>query len=351
MRIARQKCGSAHCGPIAEGCEHCMNGSKMVLFITGKCETGCFYCPISFEKKGKDLIYANEMKVENENDIIAEAESMEATGTGITGGDPLLKIERTIKVIKMLKKHFGKEHHIHLYTSTIDYDLCNKLQDAGLDEIRFHPPVEKWTSMDSTELEKISKLKMDVGLEVPALPDYENELQSLIKYTEKINLKFVNLNELEFSESNYDMMKKHDYGIKDETSAAVLGSREVAFNVMKSSKIPIHFCSSTFKDGVQLRNRLIRKAKHIAKEYEIVTEDGTILRGLIYADDLNDVVKLMKNEYDVPDILMSVDSEKKRIEIAPWIVEELAKELPFKCYISETYPTADCLEVERIPLN
>ena len=49
--------------------------------------------------------------------------------------------------------------------------------------------------------------------------------------------------------------------------------------------------------------------------------------------------------------MIFIDSERNRIEIASWIVEELADELPFKCYISEEYPTADRLEVERIPLN
>jgi pyruvate formate-lyase activating enzyme-like uncharacterized protein len=59
---------------------------------------------------------------------------------------------------------------------------------------------------------------------------------------------------------------------------------------------------------------------------------------------------LLRTEFDVPDALMFIDRVKKRIETAPWIVEEIADELPFKCYIVEEYPTADRLEVERIPL-
>ena len=75
------------------------------------------------------------------------------------------------------------------------------------------------------------------------------------------------------------------------------------------------------------------------------------MKGLIYADDLDAADAYMKDQYDVPDELIFIDSERNRIEIASWIVEELADELPFKCYISEEYPTADRLEVERIPLN
>lgn len=352
MSIIRQECGSANTGKLAVGCEHCINGSKLVLFITGKCGTGCFYCPVSLEKKEKDVIYANELKVSDKDDIIEEAESMEATGTGITGGDPLKNMDRTLNAIRLLKSHFGKEHHIHLYTATIDAEKVKGLVDAGLDEIRFHPPVSEWRNMENTELSVITKMNVDVGLEVPALPDHEEELSALLDYASSIGIKFVNLNELEFSESNWNMMGRHQYEIKDELSSAVQGSEETAFNMMEQHPdIPIHFCSSTFKDGVQLRNRLIRRANHIAEEYDVVTEDGTILKGLAYPEDLDDAVSLLREEYDVPDELIFIDREKNRLEVASWVLEELADELPFKCYISEEYPTADRLEVERIPLN
>lgn len=324
----------------------------MVLFITGRCNTGCFYCPVSFEKKGKDVIYANEMRISDRSEIISEAESMDATGTGITGGDPLLCIDRTINAIRMLKEHFGDDHHIHLYTSTMDVEKISKLIEAGLDEIRFHPPLKDWRDLEKTDLSEIAKMDIDVGMEVPALPDHEDELSSLISYAGSIGVRFINLNELEFSESNWDMMDEMGYELKDETSSAILGSEQTAMRMIeKYPDISIHFCSSSFKDGVQLRNRLIRRANHIAKEYDIVTEDGTILKGLIYADDLDAADAYMKDQYDVPDELIFIDSERNRIEIASWIVEELADELPFKCYISEEYPTADRLEVERIPLN
>ena len=352
MDIEWQGCGSACNGTLAKGCEHCINGSKMVLFITGRCNTGCFYCPVSFEKKGKDVIYANERKVSDRSEIIEEAESMDATGTGITGGDPLLCMDRTVNAIRMLKEHFGKEHHIHLYTSTMDVEKVSRLIEAGLDEIRFHPNLRDWENMDRTELSEIAKMDIDVGIEVPALPEHAIELSSLISYASSIGVKFVNLNELEYSESNWDMMEEMGYDLKDETSSAILGSEQVAMIMIeRHPEISIHFCSSSFKDGVQLRNRLIRRANHIAREYDLVTEDGTILKGLIYADDLDAACTFMKEEYDVPDELIFADVERKRIEIASWIVDELADELPFKCYIIEEYPTADRLEVERIPLN
>jgi hypothetical protein len=348
--VKKMECGSACNRHIATGCEHCINGSKMVLLVTGKCKWNCYYCPVSLEKKGLDVIYANEARVTTDDEIIAEAESMDATGTGITGGDPLLDIDRTIHMVELLKSRFGKEHHIHLYTATMDPEKVRRLEEAGLDEIRFHPMAPMWTHMEDTKLKEIiSSTKMDVGIEVPALPHMENELSALVRYADSVGVKFVNLNELEFSESNWNMMSEQGFEVKDDISSAVLGSYETAMAVMKANKkIDIHFCSSAFKDGVQLRRRLIRRAEHICTDYQAVTDDGTLVRGYVYSDDLEAVVSKLR-ELDVPDELFSVLDNK--VEVAPWVLEDIADELGFKCYISEQYPTADGLEVERTPLN
>ncbi len=207
MSFKKQGCGSASNGSVSEGCKHCINGSKMVLFVTGRCNTGCFYCPVSAEKKLKDVMYANERKVTDFSEIIEEAESMDATGTGITGGDPVLVLDRTLDMITKLKNHFGQEHHIHLYTSMMNYDAALKLSDAGLNEIRFHPSIPDWTKLNIETLNKIASIpNLDVGIEVPCIPGYETELTCLIECAHKAGVNFINLNELEFSESNWDMM-------------------------------------------------------------------------------------------------------------------------------------------------
>lgn len=348
--LKKMECGSACNGHVAAGCEHCINGSKMVLLVTGQCKWNCYYCPVSLEKKGLDVIYANEARVSTDEEIIGEAESMDATGTGITGGDPLLDLNRTVHMIELLKSRFGKDHHIHLYTATIDPEKVSKLEEAGLDEIRFHPMVSMWDHMQDTKLKEIMESTgMDVGIEVPAIPGKEDELSAMISYATSIGIGFINLNELEFSESNWDMMAEYGYEVKDDISSAVKGSFETAIAVMKrNKKANIHFCASAFKDGVQLRRRLIRRAEHICTDYQAVTDDGTLVRGYVYSDDLDKVVEKLR-ELDVPDSLFLVLENK--VEVAPWVLEDIADELGFKCYISEQYPTSDGLEVERTPLN
>ncbi len=53
----------------------------------------------------------------------------------------------------------------------------------------------------------------------------------------------------------------------------------------KDLHIGVHYCSVSFKDGVQLKNRIKRRAKHIAKPYDVITKDGTSIKGAIYPSD------------------------------------------------------------------
>jgi pyruvate formate-lyase activating enzyme-like uncharacterized protein len=88
--------GSAYTGRLPRGCVLCRKGTKMVLLVSGECRTGCFYCPLSLEKKGKGVIFANEKRCSDDQEVLKEAEMMDAQGTGITGGDPVACLERTV---------------------------------------------------------------------------------------------------------------------------------------------------------------------------------------------------------------------------------------------------------------
>ena len=73
----------------AEGCVQCQKGSKLVLFVTGKCHWGCDYCPLSENRRETPDMFANERRCTSWEEVIEEGRAMQATGTGITGGDPI----------------------------------------------------------------------------------------------------------------------------------------------------------------------------------------------------------------------------------------------------------------------
>lgn len=347
--------GSATNKPVVEGCKLCEEGAKMVLFVTGICHAGCFYCPLSAEKMNKDVVFADEMPVHSDEDVLLEARLIEAKGTGITGGDPMEMVDRVVHYIHLLKDNFGEEHHIHLYTASGSKEKIEKLSAAGLDEIRFHPPPQLWTKMLGSIYEKridwALESGMSVGIEVPVLPDMEKELVELVKFANEKGV-FVNLNELEFSETNYRELNARGYEPKNDVSSAVKGSEEVAYRIVdRDWDIVVHYCSSSFKDGVQMRRRLLRRGKNVKKEYEELTDDATLILGVIHGENLEEIYQDLRENFQVPENLMGINRERNRVEISPYILEEIALEIPWDAYEVEEYPTWDRLQVERVKLN
>ena len=327
----------------------------MVLFITGLCSFHCFYCPVSDEKMYKDVVFADEKRVECDADVLEEARAMRAKGAGITGGDPLETVDRTAHYIRLLKAEFGSTFHTHLYTMSTDLEKIRTLAQAGLDEIRFHIPPGLWShpqAMGFPAAARLAKnLGMTVGLEVPLIPEREADLVTLIEWAEAEGLAFVNLDEMEYSDANFARMKLRGYEIKDELSYGVRGADEAARRLLERSwRTTVLFCTSGYKDGWLLRTRIKRRAKHVARPWDVVTEDGTLVKGVIEGDGLEGLLSELMRIHRVPVDLIRLDAARRRIEIAPWILEAIAPRLGRPSFVVEEYPTADGLEVERVRL-
>ncbi|MDI6654623.1 MAG: radical SAM protein [Candidatus Hydrothermarchaeota archaeon] len=347
-----------YAGALPKGCKLCMKGAKVVLFVSGICSRKCFYCPISLKKKNVDQSWVNERLVRKTSDVIHEAKRMSALGAGITGGDPDLSLEKTLKYIRLLKKEFGKKFHIHMYTSNaLSRGTLEKLKNAGLDEIRFHitDNGEIWNSIKNS-----AEIGINTGVEIPVIPEQHDRIVEVVRKLSRIKGSFLNLNELEFSETNLGEFKKRGYELKSETSYVVKGSEATAFKILASCqnfKRNIHYCSSAYKDSVQLRKRLLRTAKNTAKDYEEVSGDGLLLKGVIAVEkpDLKKLSSLRKNlieEFKIPENLIAVDKEKLRIETTTQIAEELSKlRKGLRYSLVEEYPTSDRLETEVVPLE
>ena len=345
--IIKDETGSMHT-QLCEGCRLCHMGSKMVLFVTGVCSRDCFYCPISLEKKDLDVTFANERKVESDAEVLEVARQMDALGTGITGGEPLARLERTLHYIKLLKSEFGRQHHIHLYTCTApSEDVLVKLNAAGLDELRMHPPENLWDHFYGSNYQRsllyAKELGMSAGIEIPVIREVPEIERAIFEAGA-----FLNLNELEFSDTNSAAMKLLGYRLRDEVSNAVQSSEATAHEIVLNSKANIRYCSSRFKDATQLRERLKRTASRIARSFDEITDDGTIIYGEITGDVSEALKKLKKLE--VPrDMYAFIDGN--RIEIAWWILDDIKEELAGTVKsIVERYPLKDGLVVERIPL-
>jgi len=335
------------------GCQYCLQGSKTVLFLNGLCqkpEKCHWYCPISEERRDKLATYADEIKISAKDELIEEINAINAQGMSITGGDPLMEsnFEKTIEFIKHVKKVKGKKFHVHLYTNGINFteNIANELVEAGLDEIRFHPPKSHWEN-----IKKALNKGISVGAEVPVIPDKEQEqlLEEFVYYLDGIGAEFINLNEFEYCFPNSQFLKERGFYLKQGTVASVVNSQEIALDFIKrvgpNVSIKMHYCSIRAKDYYQLKSRYLRRARTIKLPYEEITEEGLLMYAQIEGkrENLTKFNDLLINQYKIP---------KKSINFV-----ENAIKMPYRMILSEKFISLlkkynlDCKILEIIPFR
>ena len=151
---------------------------------------------------------------------------------------------------------------------------------------------------------------------------------------------FLNINELEWGETCAAAMRERGFELDDGMHNAVKGARRWAEGLAGDPKV--HFCSSVFKDSVQLRERLKRIAANTARPFDEVTDDGTVVYGVLEPEGAVDefLEELDEDEYAVCE---------GRIEMAWWVLAEHGAGLPGKKYVVERYPNGGMV-VEVTPL-
>jgi hypothetical protein len=365
MKIQKTSFSSYKINEIADGCKLCITGAKSVLFITGLCKRGCYYCPLPESRKQKDVVYINERKLSNPNAVneaIEEIKLCESAGVGITGGDPLLALNRVEKFVKSFKKKFGKKSHVHIYlpTQNITKEKLKRLAKSGIDEIRFHPNFLNFTDSERKKIDLALELKKKyhwkVGVEIPVIPGTEKKMISFIKKIQ--DLDFLNLNELEMGTLNTGLMHNKGF-IAIEEGTAIKQSKEEALKILKAigkTKLRIHFCTAKTKEAFQYLNRLKRRLKNVKKPFDIITRDNDLLRGVIYSsikpsfdynkklnglmsnkiklrdyvNNLHKLINYLEKEYDIPKNLIEIDKDRLRILTSVEIIEKLKDEIKKK---------------------
>ena len=143
---------------------------------------------------------------------------------------------------------------------------------------------------------------------------------------------FVNLNEFEISDTNFDYVTKH-YKLNPDTYT-IKGSRETGLKIMrelKNSKLKIHLCTARTKNLYQYKNRL---KLHKILPYGFRTSQGSVRYLVLYSKNPNKLVKKLKKFKQI-----YIDKKNKRIILSEKVARELIKK--YKIARVEELPTAD----------
>jgi hypothetical protein len=333
----KTKYDSYKIGTLPEGCKLCVRGEKAVVFVTGRCSRGCKFCPLSNLRKNTDISYANEKSIISDKDLINEIKISNAKGCSLTGGDPLLTLERTLHLAKILKKEFGNKFHIHIYLSTKLVDKSN-LEELSryIDEVRFHPDLDKPLKQETTKIALAKEFwkRKNIGIELPLFPDKKDKIFKFIKEVYPL-ISFVNLNELEVGEfSEKFMSRKYKLNKDGYTIQKSIKTGEDLLKKIRKERLnlSVHLCTARLKNWHQYQNRLRNYSR---PRFFKKMDEGTS----VYFSTKDEMVKTFLKEKDY-----FFDKRKSQFVLNPKKVNKLKNEIKIKRI--EEYPTYDREEAE-----
>ena len=204
-------------GDICGACDACRTGvGSYTGILSLMCHRNCFFCFNPNQAEFSD--YADAMKDWRSELRRLHRHNPEMRFIALTGGEPLLHREDCAAYFQMARSLWPKAS-LRLYTSgdLLDPDMLETLRDAGLEEIRFSikpdDPAERsekvWHNM-ALARDYIPR----VMVEMPVMPDAEEEMTALLARLEELGIYGINLLELCFPYHNAEAFRQRGYALR-----------------------------------------------------------------------------------------------------------------------------------------
>ena len=196
------------CSGLSPGCRCCGDGGWSCLFVNGRCNGRCFYCPTAQDDDGPPV--TNGLAFTSPEDYAAYVAALGFSGVSISGGEPLMTPDLTLAFLRAVRKRSGADVHLWLYTNgtLLTADLCSRLRDAGLDEIRFDLGAVRYN---------LKKLRLAVGciptvtVEIPAVPEDEELLKKKMVEMAEAGVNHLNLHQMRLTPHNFGPLTERGY--------------------------------------------------------------------------------------------------------------------------------------------
>jgi pyruvate formate-lyase activating enzyme-like uncharacterized protein len=200
------------------------------------------------------------------------------SGVSISGGEPLMTPDLTLAYLSSVRKRCGDGVHLWLYTNgtLLTADLCSRLRDAGLNEIRFDLGAVRYN---------LKKLRLAVGciptvtVEIPAVPEDEELLKLKMVEMAEAGVNHLNLHQMRLTPYNFGPLTERGYVFIHGEKVTSLESelcalRMVRFGLEHGIPLPVNYCSFPYKRRFQHAAARRRAAMTVCTPGEVVTEPG-----------------------------------------------------------------------------
>jgi pyruvate formate-lyase activating enzyme-like uncharacterized protein len=261
---------------LAPGCQICVEGDWSCLFINGRCNAHCFYCPSRQAETGPPS--TNTVVFRFPADYAAYLEQFGFRGMSLSGGEPLLTPNRSLAFLSAAKKRLGDRLHSWLYSNgtLVNRDILLQLRDAGLDEIRFDIGATAYS---------LEKARLAVGIiptvtvEIPAVPEDVLLLGRKMVEMADLGINHLNLHQLRLTPYSLRRFAGRPYTFLHGEKVTVLESELTALRLVQHGldagiELPVNYCSFVYKNRYQKVAARRRSAACMRKSFETITSAG-----------------------------------------------------------------------------
>lgn len=316
---------------ISPACLACQTGVGSATFFNSlQCHRKCFYCFNPNQEEYQQFAHTK-------RDSVAELAELAGDGLkfshlALTGGEPLLFPDDAVAFFRTAKEKFPAVHS-RLYTSGdhINRELLARLQEAGLDEIRF--------SVRSIDTEQGRRHTYDriamarefipcVMVETPVLPGTMEIMKEMLRELERLQIFGINLLEFCYPFHNPEAYRERGYQVKNPPyrtlydywyagGLPVAGSELdcldlLAFMLDEGMTMGGHYCSLENKHTGQI---YMQHWGHEAPRTTCMSEHDYFYKSIkVFGDDVSRVRKALDRAHEQR---YSVNQDHRYIEFHP----------------------------------
>lgn len=264
------------CSKLSPGCRLCVEGAWSCLFVNGRCNCDCFYCPTDQDTLG--LPTTNTVEFRTPRDYVDYLERFGFRGASLSGGEPLLTPGRTLGFLRAVRERFGDRVHLWLYTNgtLLTRELVRELAEAGLDEIRFDIGA---THYQLKQAALAAGAIPHLTVEIPAIPEERALLETKLTEMRQVGVNYLNLHQLRLTPYNFPKLAGRGYTFVHGEKVTVLESELTALQLIRYGldqgiDLPINYCSFVYKNRFQRQAARRRNGAIVGKPTEDFTANG-----------------------------------------------------------------------------
>lgn len=297
----------------SKACVECTgnNGSE-TFSTTFKCHRDCYFC-FNHNQADYNTFFKEGCPWEEGLERSARENQGKLACVGLTGGEPLLILDDSIRFLEKAREAFPGAH-MRMYTSgdLLTEEAAIRLRNAGLEEIRFS--VKDFDPEDLQErvlaaMELACRYIPDVMVEMPIIPGTGERMKWLFKRFDEIGIKGINMLEFCFPFCNWEEFDKrgllirnppfpimYDYGYSG--GLPIAGSEELILELMlygmdEGVSFGMHYCSLENKHRSEMRQMNERGAK-IHPCFEFDGGDFFLKTAKVFGEDRDQAVRLLQ---------------------------------------------------------